>query len=155
METAVAQAQGQSAGMQPGMVDALVIRAGGAGLYELYQLRRDGLKVAAVDTASDVGSTWYWNCYPATKFHSENYICQYLFDEDADGAGPRPNRRNRSDPPVGSAAPRHLSGMPGRASSPPPGAHGSCRMMTAFAVACCHPFVRGTAPAFSASGGDI
>ena len=82
METAVARAQRQRAGGQPVVLDALVIGAGVAGLYELYQLRRDGLTVAAVDTASDVGGTWYWNRYPGAKFDSESYIYQYLFDEE-------------------------------------------------------------------------
>src|SRR5690625_1050896 len=63
-------------------LDALVIGAGVAGLYQLHQLRKAGLKVMAVDTASDVGGTWYWNRYPGAKFDSESYIYQYLFDED-------------------------------------------------------------------------
>ncbi|MCB2116993.1 MAG: NAD(P)/FAD-dependent oxidoreductase [Rhodobacteraceae bacterium] len=62
-------------------LDALVIGAGVAGLYELHQLRGDGLKVLAVDTATGVGGTWYWNRYPGAKFDSESYIYQYLFDE--------------------------------------------------------------------------
>lgn len=66
----------------PQVLDALVIGAGVAGLYQLYQLRNEGLKVLAVDTASDVGGTWYWNRYPGAKFDSEAYIYQYLFDED-------------------------------------------------------------------------
>lgn len=65
----------------PTEVDALVIGTGVAGLYELHQLREMGLKVHAVDTASDVGGTWYWNRYPGAKFDSEAYIYQYLFDE--------------------------------------------------------------------------
>ncbi|MGG7566793.1 flavin-containing monooxygenase [Rhodovulum sp. DZ06] len=62
-------------------IDALVIGAGVAGLYQLWQLRRDGLNVHGVDAASDVGGTWYWNRYPGAKFDSESYIYQYLFDE--------------------------------------------------------------------------
>ena len=62
-------------------VDALIIGAGVAGLYQLYQLRTEGLRVLAVDTADDVGGTWYWNCYPGAKFDSESYVYQYLFDE--------------------------------------------------------------------------
>ncbi len=81
METAVVRAQRQRGSGQPVVLDALVIGAGVAGLYELYQLRRDGLTVAAVDTAGDVGGTWYWNRYPGAKFDSESYIYQYLFDE--------------------------------------------------------------------------
>lgn len=66
----------------PPEMDALVIGTGVAGLYELHQLRESGLNAHAVDTASDVGGTWYWNRYPGAKFDSEAYIYQYLFDED-------------------------------------------------------------------------
>lgn len=62
-------------------LDALVIGAGVAGLYQLHQLRELGLSVRAYDAASDVGGTWYWNRYPGAKFDSEAYIYQYLFDE--------------------------------------------------------------------------
>ncbi|GAB93835.1 flavin-containing monooxygenase [Gordonia rhizosphera] len=63
-------------------LDALVIGAGVAGLYQLHMLREQGLDVRAYDTASGVGGTWYWNRYPGAKFDSEAYIYQYLFDED-------------------------------------------------------------------------
>ena len=62
-------------------LDAAVIGAGVAGLYQLHQLRKQGLKVKAFDTATNVGGTWYWNRYPGAKFDSESYIYQYLFDE--------------------------------------------------------------------------
>ncbi|MDT7705366.1 MAG: hypothetical protein QOG20_973, partial [Pseudonocardiales bacterium] len=45
-------------------LDAVVLGAGVAGLYQLYQLREQGLRVRAYDAASDVGGTWYWNRYP-------------------------------------------------------------------------------------------
>ncbi|MCP5201852.1 MAG: NAD(P)/FAD-dependent oxidoreductase [Gammaproteobacteria bacterium] len=64
------------------VLDAAVIGAGVAGLYQLYQLRQQGLAVRAFDSASNVGGTWYWNRYPGAKFDSESYIYQYLFDED-------------------------------------------------------------------------
>ncbi len=63
-------------------LDALVIGAGVAGLYQLYQLRSLGLKVRAYDEATGVGGTWYWNRYPGAKFDSESYIYQYLFSEE-------------------------------------------------------------------------
>lgn len=69
-----------SAGQQ--VLDALIIGAGVAGLYQLHQLRQLGLKVRAFDTACNVGGTWYWNRYPGAKFDSEAYIYQYLFSED-------------------------------------------------------------------------
>lgn len=66
----------------PPEMDALVIGTGVAGLYELHQLRESGLNAHAVDAATDVGGTWYWNRYPGAKFDSEAYIYQYLFDEE-------------------------------------------------------------------------
>lgn len=66
----------------PLTLDAVVIGAGVAGLYQLYLLRRQGLSVKAFDAAPDVGGTWYWNRYPGARFDSEGYIYQYLFSED-------------------------------------------------------------------------
>ena len=67
---------------QPQQLDALIIGAGVAGLYQLHMLREQGLNVRAYDTAADVGGTWFWNRYPGAKFDSEAYIYQYLFSED-------------------------------------------------------------------------
>ncbi|MCI4680362.1 NAD(P)/FAD-dependent oxidoreductase [Rhodoblastus acidophilus] len=63
-------------------LDAAIIGAGVAGLYQIYQLRNMGMKVRAFEAASDVGGTWYWNRYPGARFDSEAYIYQYLFSED-------------------------------------------------------------------------
>ncbi|WP_347958137.1 flavin-containing monooxygenase [Gordonia aichiensis] len=63
-------------------LDAVIIGAGVAGLYQLHQLREQGFTVRAYDAATDVGGTWYWNRYPGAKFDSEAYIYQYLFSED-------------------------------------------------------------------------
>lgn len=62
-------------------LDAVIMGAGVAGLYQLYQLREQGLRVRVYEMGSDVGGTWYWNRYPGAKFDSEAYIYQYLFDE--------------------------------------------------------------------------
>lgn len=62
-------------------LDALIIGAGIAGLYQLHQLRQQGLSVRAYDAAGGVGGTWYWNRYPGARFDSESYIYQYLFSE--------------------------------------------------------------------------
>jgi len=62
-------------------LDAVVLGAGVAGLYQLHQLRAQGLRVKAFDAAGDVGGTWWWNRYPGARFDSEGYIYQYLFDE--------------------------------------------------------------------------
>ncbi|MGY8685621.1 NAD(P)/FAD-dependent oxidoreductase, partial [Bradyrhizobium sp. UFLA05-153] len=61
--------------------DAVVIGAGIAGLYQLYRLRELGLSVRAIDAASGVGGTWYWNRYPGARVDSEGYVYQYLFSE--------------------------------------------------------------------------
>ena len=46
------------------ILDALVVGAGFGGIYQLKKLRDQGLSVKAIDTAGDVGGTWYWNQYP-------------------------------------------------------------------------------------------
>lgn len=45
-------------------LDALVVGAGFGGIYQLKKLRDMGLDVKAIDTAGDVGGTWFWNTYP-------------------------------------------------------------------------------------------
>src|SRR4051794_40754133 len=67
---------------QPIKLDAAVIGAGVAGLYQLHLLREHGMNVKAFDAASGVGGTWYWNRYPGSRFDSEGYIYQYLFSEE-------------------------------------------------------------------------
>ncbi|GAA1835687.1 NAD(P)/FAD-dependent oxidoreductase [Pseudonocardia alni subsp. carboxydivorans] len=69
-------------GATPVEVDAVVLGAGVAGLYQLHQLREQGLTVRAFEAGSDVGGTWFWNRYPGARFDSEAYIYQYLFDEE-------------------------------------------------------------------------
>jgi acetone monooxygenase (methyl acetate-forming) len=63
-------------------LDAVVLGAGVAGLYQLHQLREQGLRVRAYEAGDDVGGTWYWNRYPGSRFDSEGYIYQYLFSEE-------------------------------------------------------------------------
>ena len=76
-----AAATEKAANVAPLTLDAAVIGAGVAGLYQLHLLRKQGLKVMAFDAASDVGGTWYWNRYPGARFDSEAYCYQYLFSE--------------------------------------------------------------------------
>ena len=63
-------------------VDAVVLGAGVAGLYQLHQLREQGLRVQVFDAAADVGGTWYWNRYPGARFDSEGHVYQYWFSEE-------------------------------------------------------------------------
>ena len=62
--------------------DAVVVGAGIAGLYQLHRLREMGLKVLAVDAASEVGGTWYWNRYPGARVDSQSYVYQYWFSDE-------------------------------------------------------------------------
>ncbi|MVT71311.1 NAD(P)-binding protein [Bradyrhizobium pachyrhizi] len=72
----------RSGGRATTKFDAVVVGAGIAGLYQLYRLRELGLNVRAIDAASGVGGTWYWNRYPGARVDSEGYQYQYLFSED-------------------------------------------------------------------------
>jgi cation diffusion facilitator CzcD-associated flavoprotein CzcO len=61
-------------------LDALVIGAGFAGLYQLLCLRdRLGLSVQAVEAGGGVGGTWYWNRYPGARCDSESHVYWYTF----------------------------------------------------------------------------
>jgi cation diffusion facilitator CzcD-associated flavoprotein CzcO len=61
-------------------LDALVIGAGFAGLYQLLCLRdRLGLLVKALEAGSGVGGTWYWNRYPGARCDSESHVYWYTF----------------------------------------------------------------------------
>ena len=63
-------------------IDALVVGAGIAGLYQLYRAREAGMSVHCVDAAPDIGGTWYWNCYPGARLDSPSYTYQYWFSEE-------------------------------------------------------------------------
>ncbi|MEC8890653.1 MAG: NAD(P)/FAD-dependent oxidoreductase [Chloroflexota bacterium] len=63
-------------------LDALIVGTGFAGMYMLYRLRSLGLKVLAVDEASGVGGTWYWNRYPGARCDVESMEYSYSFSEE-------------------------------------------------------------------------
>ena len=48
-------------------VDVVIVGAGFAGMYQLVRARRAGLSAVVVETADDVGGTWYWNRYPGAR----------------------------------------------------------------------------------------
>ncbi|MSP05894.1 MAG: NAD(P)/FAD-dependent oxidoreductase [Acetobacteraceae bacterium] len=61
-------------------LDALVIGAGFAGLYQLMCLRdRLGLSVKTLEAGAGVGGTWYWNRYPGARCDSESHAYWYTF----------------------------------------------------------------------------
>jgi cation diffusion facilitator CzcD-associated flavoprotein CzcO len=66
--------------LQTTELDALVIGAGFAGLYQLLCLRdRLGLSVKALEAGGGVGGTWYWNRYPGARCDSESHVYWYTF----------------------------------------------------------------------------
>ena len=62
--------------------DVIVIGAGVAGVYQIKRLVDMGLKATVLDTAGDVGGTWYWNRYPGCRFDSESYTYGYSFSKE-------------------------------------------------------------------------
>ncbi len=71
----------RSGASQTTELDALVIGAGFAGLYQLFCLRdRLGLSVKALEAGGGVGGTWYWNRYPGARCDSESHVYWYTFD---------------------------------------------------------------------------
>jgi acetone monooxygenase len=98
--TVTASLQTASSASQPThttRLDAVVIGAGIAGLYQLYKLREMGLKVKAYETGSGVGGTWYWNRYPGSRFDSQVEVYQYWFSEELYKAW-QPSERFPSQP---------------------------------------------------------
>ena len=64
-------------------LDALVIGAGFAGLYQLLCLRdRLGLSVQVLEAGDGVGGTWYWNRYPGARCDSESHAYCYSFSSE-------------------------------------------------------------------------
>ena len=64
-------------------LDALIVGAGFAGLYQLLCLRdRLGLKVQVMEAGSDLGGTWYWNRYPGARCDSESHAYRYFFSRE-------------------------------------------------------------------------
>src|SRR5687767_2226715 len=64
--------------------DVIVIGAGLSGLCSLYHIRQrfPDWRVKVLDSAPDVGGTWYWNCYPGCRFDSESVSYGYSFDKE-------------------------------------------------------------------------
>ncbi len=61
--------------------DAIVVGAGFAGMYMLYRLRQQGLKVRVLERGTGVGGTWYWNRYPGARCDVESIEYSYKFDD--------------------------------------------------------------------------
>ena len=60
--------------------DAVVVGAGFAGLYMLHRLRSMGYSTIVLESASDVGGTWYWNRYPGARCDIMSVDYSYSWD---------------------------------------------------------------------------
>lgn len=63
-------------------VDALVVGAGFAGIYQTYRLSKLGINVKCIDKADDVGGTWFWNRYPGAMSDTESYLYRFSWDKE-------------------------------------------------------------------------
>ena len=72
--------------------DAIVVGAGISGLYMVYRLREQGLNVRAIEAATSVGGTWYWNRYPGARVDSQSHVYQYWFSDELLDAWDWPER---------------------------------------------------------------
>ena len=63
-------------------VDVAVVGAGFAGLYMLHKLRGLGFSAVVLETADDVGGTWYWNRYPGARCDIPTTDYTFSFDEE-------------------------------------------------------------------------
>lgn len=64
-------------------LDAVIVGAGFAGMYQLHVLRdKLGLDVRVIEAADGVGGTWYWNRYPGARCDSESFYYSYSFSSE-------------------------------------------------------------------------
>ncbi|KJF23419.1 NAD(P)/FAD-dependent oxidoreductase [Rhodococcus sp. AD45-ID] len=63
-------------------LDVVVIGAGVAGLYAMYRLRKQGLRVHGFEAGSGVGGTWYFNRYPGARCDVESFDYSFSFSEE-------------------------------------------------------------------------
>ncbi|MEO1065534.1 MAG: alpha/beta hydrolase fold domain-containing protein, partial [Actinomycetota bacterium] len=61
-------------------VDVVVVGAGVAGLYLLHRLRGAGLSSRVLESADDIGGTWYWNRYPGARCDIQSIEYSYSWD---------------------------------------------------------------------------
>lgn len=71
---------------RPSEVDVVVVGAGFSGLYLLHKLRKLGFSTRVLETADDVGGTWYWNRYPGARCDIPTTDYTFSFDPELEKA---------------------------------------------------------------------
>jgi cation diffusion facilitator CzcD-associated flavoprotein CzcO/acetyl esterase/lipase len=64
----------------PNEFDLVIVGAGFAGMYQLVRARRARLSAVVLETADDVGGTWYWNRYPGARCDILSVDYSYSWD---------------------------------------------------------------------------
>jgi cyclohexanone monooxygenase len=72
----------KSSNAPPVQLDAIVVGAGFAGIYQLYSLRRIGLSARVLEAGECVGGTWFWNRYPGARCDVESLDYSYSFSDE-------------------------------------------------------------------------
>ncbi len=62
-------------------LDAVIVGAGFAGVYQLYKLREAGFSAHLYDSAAELGGIWYWNCYPGARVDSHVPVYQFSIEK--------------------------------------------------------------------------
>lgn len=65
-------------------VDAVIVGAGLAGLYQLHRLRNLGLSTRVIEAADGVGGTWLLNRYPGARCDIQSMTYSYSFAPEVD-----------------------------------------------------------------------
>jgi cyclohexanone monooxygenase len=66
----------------PRHLDAIIVGAGFAGLYQLYSLRKIGLTARVLEAGDGVGGTWFRNRYPGARCDVESLDYSYSFSDE-------------------------------------------------------------------------
>src|ERR1700722_16941020 len=62
--------------------EGIVVGAGVAGIYQIKRLVDLAIAPTVLDSAADLGGTWYWNRYPGCRFDSESYTYGFSFSRE-------------------------------------------------------------------------
>ena len=73
---------GETMGQAKTHYEVIVVGAGVAGIYQIKRLVDLGIDATVLESAPDLGGTWYWNRYPGCRFDSESYTYGFSFSRE-------------------------------------------------------------------------